>query len=148
MTDADRDRLIAALPESQRHELAALDRAIRAAAPSLHASIGDGGLGYGRYSYRYATGREGDWFVLSVVPRAKNLTLYVGGTAVEQWADRLPSRACGKGCIRLKRAADLPPDVLEEIAAWATSINGKLLDWKGRDQLTDRPAIRDRLPVE
>jgi hypothetical protein len=144
MTDADLDQLTATLPESQRHELEALDRAIRTAAPSLDRSIGDGGLGYGRYAYRYATGREGDWSVLSVVPRAKNLTLYVGATDVERWADRLPSGACGNGCIRVKRAADLRPDVLEEIAAWATSIDGKLLDWKGRDQRTDPPAIRDR----
>ena len=144
MTDVDRDRLFAALPESQRHELEALDGAIRAAAPTLETSVGGGGLAYGRYSYRYATGREGDWFALSLAPRAKNLTLYVGAMAVEQWADRLPPGACGKGCLRLKRASDLPPDVLEEIAAWATSIDGKRLDWKGRDQRTDPPAVRDR----
>ncbi len=144
MKDADRDRLFATVPESLRHELGALDGAIRAAAPTLETSIGGSGLGYGHYSYRYATGREGDWFALSLVPRAKNLTLYIGATAVEQWADRLPSGACGKGCIRLTRASDLPPDVLGEIAAWATSIDGKLLDWTGRDQRTDPPAVRDR----
>jgi hypothetical protein len=45
------------------------------------------------------------------------MTLYVGGAYVEQWADRLPGADCGKGCIRLRRAADLRPDVLAEIAA-------------------------------
>ncbi len=37
----------------------------------------------------------------------------------------------------------MPPDVLEEIAAWSASIDGKLLDWKGMDQHVDQPAIRD-----
>lgn len=144
MTDPGRDELLAAAPEGLRAELDALDRAIRAAAPGLEASTDRGSLGYGRYWYRYASGRDGDWFALSLMPRASSLTLYVGATAVERWADRLPKGACGKGCIRLKRAADLPPDVLAEIAAWATSIDGKVLDWRGLDQHADPPAIRDR----
>jgi hypothetical protein len=142
MTDT-RDEVFATTPESQRGELEALDRAIRAAAPTLDATTDRGFLGYGRYRYRYATGREGDWFPLSLVARASNLTLYVGAASVEQWADRLPKGACGKSCIRIKKAADLPPDVLREIAAWATRIDGKLLDWKGLDQHVDPPVIRD-----
>jgi hypothetical protein len=139
-----RDDVLAGTPPGRREELEALDRAIRAAAPSLTATAGRGALGYGRYWYRYATGREGDWFALSLVPRAANVTLYLGPGGVERWADRLPKGACGKSCIRLKKAADLPPDVLAEIAEWAMSIDGKLLDWTGRNQYEDPPLIRDR----
>ena len=138
-----RDDVFATTPEAQRTELEALDRAIRRAAPTLAATADRGFLGYGRYRYRYATGREGDWFPLSLVPRSSNLTLYLGAAGAERWADRLPRGACGKSCIRLKKASDLPPDVLAEIADWATQIDGKLLDWKGRDQHTDAPIIRD-----
>ncbi len=138
-----RDDVFAATPDAQRAELEALDRVIRAAAPTLSATAARGSLGYGRYRYRYATGREGEWFPLSLVPRAGNLTLYLGAAAVEQWADRLPKGACGKSCIRLKRASDLPPDVLQEIADWATRIDGKLLDWNGLDQHAQPPVIRD-----
>ena len=138
-----RDEVIAGTPQGQRAELEALDRAIREAAPSLAATAGGGGLAYGRYWYRYATGREGEWFPLSLVPRASNVTLYVGPGGVERWADRLPNGACGKSCIRLKRASDLPPDVLREIAEWATTIDGKVLDWTGLDQREDPPGIRD-----
>jgi uncharacterized protein YdhG (YjbR/CyaY superfamily) len=53
---------------------------------------------------------------------------------VERWADRLPKANCGKGCIRLKRAADLDATVLEEIVAHARRINGKHLDWTGLSQ--------------
>jgi hypothetical protein len=138
-----REDVIAGTPPRQRAELEALDRAIREAAPSLAATAGGGGLGYGRYRYRYATGREGEWFPLSLVPRAANVTLYVGPGGVERWADRLPKGACGKSCIRLRKASDMPPEVLAEIAAWATTIDGKLLDWHGRDQREDPPVIRD-----
>jgi uncharacterized protein YdhG (YjbR/CyaY superfamily) len=139
-----RDEVLAGAPPRQRAELEALDRAIREAAPSLAATAGGGGLGYGHYWYRYATGREGDWFALSLVPRAGNVALYLGPGGVERWADRLPTVACGKGCIRLKRASDMPPDVLREIAEAATTIDGKLLDWTGRNQREDPPLIRDR----
>jgi Domain of unknown function (DU1801) len=138
-----RDELIGATPPARRGDLDALDRAIRAAAPGLEARVEGGLLTYGHYWYRYASGREGDWSVLSLAPRAGNVTLYVGGTDVGQWADRLPKGACGRSCIRLKRAADLPEDVLAEVAAWATRIDGRLLDWKGRDQ-AGPPAIVER----
>jgi hypothetical protein len=142
MTETRAD-VLSKTPEAQRAELEALDQAIREAAPSLAASAGGGTLGYGRYRYRYATGREGESAALTLAPRASNLTLYIGAAGVERWADRLPNGACGKGCIRLKRASDLPPDVLLEIAQWATSIDGKLLDWKGLDQHVDAPVIRE-----
>ena len=90
-----RDDVIAATPPNQRAELEALDRAIREAAPSLEATAGGGGLGYGHYWYRYASGREGDWFALSLVPRVGNVALYLGPGGVERWADRLPTRARG-----------------------------------------------------
>lgn len=143
MTDP-RDDVVAATPPTLRAELEALDRAIRDAAPSLAVAEGSGGIGYGHYWYRYATGREGDWAVLSLVPRARNVSLYLGPGGVERWADRLPKGSCGKSCIRLKRASDLPPDVLAEIAELATRIDGKLLDWTGRNPFSDRPQVRDR----
>jgi hypothetical protein len=138
-----RDEVLSKTPEAQRAELEAIDRAIREAAPSLAATAGGGTLAYGRYRYRYATGREGESAALTLAPRASNLTLYIGAAGVERWADRLPKGACGVGCIRLKRASDIPADVLQEIAEWATSIDGKLLDWKGLDQRVDPPVIRD-----
>jgi hypothetical protein len=136
MTDptAERDAALAATPLPQRAELAALDQAIRAAAPSLDATVDRGFFGYGRYRYRYASGREGAWYCLSLVARKAGLSLYVGATGVEQWADRLPKASCGKGCIRVVRADDIDAAVLGEIVQHAVAIDGKLLDWTGRDQ--------------
>jgi mannose-6-phosphate isomerase-like protein (cupin superfamily) len=34
-------------------------------------------VGFGSYHYRYASGREGDWFLTGFSPRKQNLTLYI-----------------------------------------------------------------------
>lgn len=34
-------------------------------------------VGFGNYSYKYATGREGVWFKMGFSPRKGNLTLYI-----------------------------------------------------------------------
>ena len=34
-------------------------------------------VGYGKYHYKYKSGREGDWFVTGFSPRKQNLTVYI-----------------------------------------------------------------------
>ncbi len=34
-------------------------------------------IGFGRYHYKYASGREGEWFLTGFSPRKQNLTLYI-----------------------------------------------------------------------
>jgi hypothetical protein len=36
-------------------------------------------VGFGNQHYEYASGRQGDWFVLGFSPRKQNLTLYLPG---------------------------------------------------------------------
>jgi len=38
---------------------------------------GDSIVGFGTYHYKYASGREGDWFVTGFSPRKQNLTIYL-----------------------------------------------------------------------
>jgi len=38
---------------------------------------GDSIVGFGDYRYKYASGREGDWFLAGFSPRKQNLTLYI-----------------------------------------------------------------------
>ncbi len=38
---------------------------------------GDTIVGFGAYHYKYASGREGDWFLTGFSPRKQNLTLYI-----------------------------------------------------------------------
>ena len=141
MADTDPLAWLAAHDEPQRSELSALHAAIVRVAPQLRAYPAGGMLAYGRYRYRYASGRQGDWSVLAIAPRKAGISLYVGPTPVEPWAGRLPNADCGKGCIRVKRAADLEPDVLAEIVTAAAAADGRLLDWTGKSP-ADAPTLR------
>jgi len=91
------------VPEPQRAELLKLHALIRKTVPELAPSVTSGGIGYGPYHYRYATGREGDSFIVGLVPRKKSISLYVTGSAngrylVEGYAARLGRADCGKTC--------------------------------------------------
>ncbi len=125
------DALLAPLDPARRSEVEALDAAIRRLAPGLTRSAGSGTVNYGHCRYTYASGRSGEAAPLTVAARASGISVYVGFVQVERWAARLPKANCGKGCIRLKRAADLDETVLREIAEWAERIDGQHLDWTG-----------------
>ena len=43
-------------------------------------------IGFGQYHYRYASGHQGDTFVVGFSPRKQNLTLYLPG-----YLERLPA---------------------------------------------------------
>ena len=105
---------LAALPEPRRTELKALHAAIRKAAPQLKPFLGYNGtiLGYGRYYYKYATGREGEAAVVGLSSRAQAISLYVSGhrkgkTIAEAAKSKLGQVSVGKVCIRFKKLADL-----------------------------------------
>jgi hypothetical protein len=38
---------------------------------------GENIVGFGDYHYKYASGREGDWFKVGFAPRKRNLTIYL-----------------------------------------------------------------------
>ena len=76
-------------------------------------------VGFGTYRYRYASGREGDFFETGFSPRKRALTLYVmaGFSAYEALLARLGKHGTGKSCLYLKRLEDVDRDVLRELLA-------------------------------
>ena len=111
---------IAALDEPRRSEIRTLHELIRRAVPQLEPTMAFGILGYGTYHYRYASGREGDSTVVGLASNKRYISLYVagevdGGPLAEAFAPRLPKASIGKSCVRVRRAADLDPDVLVEL---------------------------------
>ena len=78
---------------------------------------GDNIVGYGHYHYKYASGREGDWFLTGFSPRKANLTLYIT-SGFEQFEDlraRLGKHTVGKSCLYVKHLADLDETTLREL---------------------------------
>ena len=76
-------------------------------------------VGFGRYQYKYASGREGEWFRTGFSPRKQALTLYImcGFEPHQKLMKRLGKHKSGKCCLYLKKLDDVDPDALRELIA-------------------------------
>lgn len=79
-------------------------------------------VGFGSYSYRYESGRTGDWFLAGFSPRKQNLTLYImaGFEGYEQILERLGKFKTGKSCLYIKHYEDVDEDALKELVQAST----------------------------
>lgn len=77
-------------------------------------------VGFGRYRYRYASGREGQWPLISFSPRKQDLALYLAPCAglFEIHAAllaRLGRYKTGKACLYIKQLTDIDSAVLQQL---------------------------------
>lgn len=76
-------------------------------------------IGYGRYHYRYQTGREGDFLATGFSPRKANLSIYImpGYQDYSDIMGRLGKHKLGKSCLYVNKLADIDLEVLRELIA-------------------------------
>ena len=121
-TTADVGEYLAAVPDERRRaDAQALCTLIAETTGAAPAMWGTAIVGFGTYHYRYASGREGDWPPVGLSPRRQSLTLYIA-EGFDRHADllaRLGPVTTGKGCLYLKRLADVDADALRELVAAA-----------------------------
>jgi len=74
-------------------------------------------VGFGRYHYKYASGREGDFMITGFSPRAQSLTLYImpGFKGFRPLMKKLGKFKTGKSCLYIKRLSDVDESVLEQL---------------------------------
>ena len=74
-------------------------------------------VGFGRYRYRYASGRKGEFFETGFSPRKQALTLYImpGFSEYGGLLEKLGRHRLGKSCLYIKRLADIDLEVLHEL---------------------------------
>ena len=74
-------------------------------------------VGFGSYHYKYASGQEGDWPIVSFSPRKQNLTLYVldGSAGEEELLQKLGKHSTGKSCLYIKRLDDVDLPTLKKL---------------------------------
>jgi hypothetical protein len=72
-------------------------------------------IGFGSYHYTYDSGREGDMPVIAFSPRKAATVLYGLGNA-ESLLPKLGKHTRGKGCLYIKKLADVDQKVLEAMA--------------------------------
>ena len=74
-------------------------------------------IGFGRYHYKYDSGREGDFMMTGFAPRKAAMTLYImpGYRDMSETLARLGPHRIGKSCLYLNRLELVDMDVLAEI---------------------------------
>jgi Domain of unknown function (DU1801) len=129
MSDAaTHEEYIERLSEPRRSEVRAIHELIRRTVPQLEPTMEFGLLGYGKYHYRYASGREGDWMLVGLASNKQYISLYVtavrpgGGYLAESYKDRLPRASIGKSCVRFKRLGDLDQEALSTMLREAVEL--------------------------
>lgn len=123
-TASTHEEYLAGLTEPRQGELRALHDLVRATAPELTPTMEFGMPGYGKYHYRYGSGREGDWAVVMLASNKNYISLYVacvveGRHLAEAYADRLPRANIGKSCVRFKRLSDVDTEVIADLVRYA-----------------------------
>jgi hypothetical protein len=125
-TDADVGAFIEAVPDAQMREDAEEIRSMMEKVSGEPAYMwGPSIVGFGTYHYKYASGHQGDAPRLGFAPRKKEIVLYLTCDAERHRAqiDRIGKLRTGKGCIYLKRLADLDREALEQFTADSLAAN-------------------------
>ena len=112
------EEFLAAVPnDTRRTDAAVVARLMEDVTGEPPAMWGPSIVGFGRYHYRYATGREGDSPVVGFSPRKAQLVVYLMD-GFDEYGDllaRLGKHSTGKACLYLKRLADVDLAVLEQL---------------------------------
>jgi hypothetical protein len=120
VTDVDPVEFIAAVEHPTRRvdaeTLLAMMRRVTGCEPQMW---GPSIIGFGRYHYRYESGREGDFMLTGFSPRKANLVVYVlpGYDDIADDLAQLGKHKIGKSCLYINKLADVDLAVLERIVA-------------------------------
>lgn len=76
-------------------------------------------VGFGKYHYKYESGREGDFFISGFSPRKQNLTIYImpGFKKYEELMKKLGKYKTGKSCLYIKRLEYVDMKILKELVS-------------------------------
>lgn len=74
-------------------------------------------IGFGSYSYKYRSGHSGEWSIVGVSPRKRNITVYImpGFGQMADLLGKLGKHKTAKSCLYINKLADLDVQVLREI---------------------------------
>jgi Domain of unknown function (DU1801) len=121
------DDYLASLPDGRREIVSRVHEVVTEAVPDLEVRMWRKFIGYGTYHYRYASGREGDWFPIGLTNNKAYVSLYFcacedDGYLAEKNAGRLGKVNVGKSCVRFKKLDDVNLDVVAELARRAAAL--------------------------
>ncbi len=128
------DEFLAGLPADRRDTMTTVHQAIRKVVPKL-APFMMSGMGpapliaYGKYRYKSASGREGDWFLIGLAAGKTGYALHIcvgdkDGYLVERNAAKLGQVKTGRSCINFKKLTDLNLNAAMKLVQQAEKLGG------------------------
>jgi len=89
-------------------------------------------VGYGKYHYKYESGREGDYMLTGYSPRKQNLVVYImpGFSDFSALMKKLGKYKTGKSCLYLKKLEDVDENILEKLIDRSVKLMRKRYDTK------------------
>ncbi len=74
-------------------------------------------VGFGKYHYRYASGRDGDSLVVGFSPRKQNLVIYImpGFSDYGELLGKLGKFRTGRSCLYVNKLDDVDLQLLEQL---------------------------------
>jgi Domain of unknown function (DU1801) len=119
-TAAPVEAFLASIAAQVQPDCRKLDAWMRAATGSPGTMYGKSIVGYGTTTIRYADGREAPWMKMGFSPRVQALALYGLLTpSAPTLLEVLGKHSTGKGCLYIKRLADVREETLQALIAAA-----------------------------
>ena len=128
------DEFLATLTADRRDTMTIVHKAIRKAVPKLAPFMTSGMgssplIGYGKYHYKSAIGREGDWFLIGLTAGKSYYSLHIcaggkDGYLAERNATKLGKVKTGRSCINFKKLEDLKLDAAMALVKQAEKSGG------------------------
>ena len=116
-TDMDPQEFIARFDPLRRNEASRLLELFEDVTGFPAVMWGPSIIGFGRYHYRYASGREGDFLATGFSPRKSAISVYImpGYADYSDILKDLGKHKTGKSCLYIKRLTDVDLDVLAKL---------------------------------
>jgi hypothetical protein len=117
-TEINVSDFINAVPdETRRNDSFRLNALIESISGHTPKMWGPSIVGFGSYHYKYDSGHEGDAPLMGYSPRKDAISLYFSlePQIREEMLARLGKHKSGKGCVYVKKLADIDQDVLVEM---------------------------------
>lgn len=131
-TEASVDTFLNGVKDEQvRNDCFEIARIMKQATKADPKMWGSSIVGFGSVRLKYASGRELDWMKIGFSPRKQNITLYIGlgGENESPLLKKLGKYTTGKGCLYIKKLADVDTKVLKEL------VNASVKSLKSSGQL-------------
>jgi hypothetical protein len=115
--------LDACIDEARRTDAKALTKLMQKVTGNEPAMWGPSIIGFGSYHYTYESGREGDMPIVAFSPRKAANVLYgtTGFGGAKGLLAGLGKHITGKGCLYIKKLADVDMKVLETLVQKAVA---------------------------